>query len=75
LYVCYDWIFALVTREIEGGLEKPVSASFEEMRKILGAESGISKYIVINDDTFWAPEELVKRNTVGTCASKCNDAS
>ncbi|EPE35418.1 hypothetical protein GLAREA_11117 [Glarea lozoyensis ATCC 20868] len=74
LYVCYDWIFVLVTKEIEGELEKPIPASFEEMRRKLGAESGISKYIVVNDDVLWAPEELVKWNTAPIKCGVCDDS-
>jgi hypothetical protein len=66
LFVCCDWMYALTAREIEGELQKPVPPAFEDMRNSLRPESGVSRYIVYNDEdeTSWIPEEVIKRNTV-----------
>ncbi|KAF1967538.1 hypothetical protein BU23DRAFT_559324 [Bimuria novae-zelandiae CBS 107.79] len=63
LFVCCDWIHVLVTRDIEGVLQEPVPPAFEQMHDSLGAESGVSRYIVYNEEEFsYTPEEVIKRN-------------
>lgn len=66
LFVCCNWIYVLASREIEGELQKPVPSTFENIRKLLQAKSGVLRYVVYNneDETSWIPEELIKRNTV-----------
>lgn len=64
LFVCCDWIFVLAAREIEGELQKPVPPAFEGLRRSLQAESGVSRYVVYDEDMSWTPEELIRRNTV-----------
>jgi hypothetical protein len=66
LFVCYDWIHVLAAREIKGELQKPVPPAFEDMRRSLRAESGVSRYVVYDeeDQTSWIPQEVIRRNTV-----------
>lgn len=66
LFVCCDWIHVLATLEIKDVLQKPVPPAFEAMRKSFQAKSGVSTYVVYNDeDEFsYIPEEMIKRNTV-----------
>ena len=68
LYLCCDWIFVLALRELDGELKNPVPPAFEDIRKSLQAESGVSRYIIhdAENDFSWVPKELIKRNTVGT---------
>ena len=68
LFICCDWIFVLASRELEGELQNPVLPAFDDIRKSLQAESGVSRYIISDaeNDSSWVPEELIKRNTVGT---------
>ncbi|TKA62743.1 hypothetical protein B0A49_13260 [Cryomyces minteri] len=66
LFVCYDWLYVLASRDIGGELQKPVPPTFEDMRQSLQAESSVSRYVVCNDEneSSWIPEELIRRNTV-----------
>ncbi|KAF2805084.1 uncharacterized protein BDZ99DRAFT_112779 [Mytilinidion resinicola] len=73
VFICFDWVYVHNARDIEGLLQKPVPAAFEAIRKSLQAESGISKYIVCNDDdTTWIPEELIARNTPPVHCGVCD---
>ncbi|KAF2188145.1 hypothetical protein K469DRAFT_703611, partial [Zopfia rhizophila CBS 207.26] len=50
LFVCCDWVYILAAREIENELQKLVPPAFESMRRSLGAESDVSRYVVYNDE-------------------------
>lgn len=52
LFVCCNWIHVLAMKDIESVLQEPVPPAFEQMRDSLGAASGISRYIVYNEDAF-----------------------
>lgn len=65
LIVCCDWIHVFASREIEGAFQEPVPHTFEQLHDSLGAESDVSKYIVVHQNrSYWTPEELIKRHTV-----------
>lgn len=66
LFVRCDWIHVLATRNIEGVLQKPIPPAFEQMRDSLGAESGVSRYFVYNEEALsYTPQEVIERHTVG----------
>lgn len=66
LFVCCNWIHVLAMRDIEGVLQKPIPPAFEQMRASLGAEPGISRYIVYNEEALlYTPQEVIERHTVG----------
>lgn len=67
VYVCCDWFHVMASRELpDGVLQDLVHPAFEEMRKVIGAEGPVSRYVIYHEqgDLEFIHQESVRRNTV-----------
>ncbi|KAF2178260.1 hypothetical protein K469DRAFT_718362 [Zopfia rhizophila CBS 207.26] len=73
LFVCCDWIYVLAIKDIKGVLQKPVPPAFKQIRKSLRVKSGVSRYVVYNEEDFsYIPEEIIRRNMAPIRCGVCD---
>lgn len=67
VYVCCDWFHVSASQELpDKVLQKPVHPASEEMRKLIGAENPVSRYVIYHadGDLEWIDQVSTRRNTV-----------